>query len=163
MTWIILLFALGIVLLAMEVIIPGGILGIIGALMIFGGCALSYIELGTKGGTIATVSAIAASIAMLWVEFKLLPKTRLGQRAFLKTAITGVSSNFASEAQALVGKPAEAMTTLSPSGYVRINGKRYDAFCQTGHTEAGTAMTVVGCDSFRLIVSPTQPDPQDHA
>jgi hypothetical protein len=44
------LFALGIVLLAVEVIVPGGILGAIGGLMIFGGCVMSFIEYGTIGG-----------------------------------------------------------------------------------------------------------------
>ena len=47
MSWIILLFALGLALLAIEVIVPGGILGSIGALLMFGACALSFSEFGT--------------------------------------------------------------------------------------------------------------------
>ena len=162
MTWIILLFALGIALIALEVIIPGGILGAIGALMIFAGCGLSFYELGTKGGTIATVAAVVTTGLMMWVEFFILPKTTIGKRAFLTQSISGSSSNLAETNHALVGKLAEAMTTLSPSGYVRIDGKRYEAFCQAGHTKAGTRLKVIGSDNFRLIVSPSQPDPQDH-
>ena len=44
---------------------------------------------------------------------------------------------------------------LSPSGYIRVEGKRYEAFCQSGQAPAGTPLEVVGADNFRLIVSPT--------
>ncbi len=48
MTLIILLFALGILLLAVEVIVPGAILGSIGGLMMFGGCVMAFMEYGTR-------------------------------------------------------------------------------------------------------------------
>ena len=41
MSLIILLFAVGLILLAAEVIVPGGILGGIAALMMLGGCAIA--------------------------------------------------------------------------------------------------------------------------
>lgn len=161
MNWIILLYAIGITLIALEVIIPGGILGVIGALTIFGGCAWAYYELGPMDGTIASASAFVVTGLILWLEFRFLPK-----RAFLTKSVTSVSSSYGEEAQELVGKPAEAVTTLSPSGYVRIEGKRYEAFCEGGHTKAGTALTVVGADNFRLIVAaadPTSDGPTPHS
>lgn len=150
MTWIYLLYGIGIALIALEVIIPGGILGAIGALSIFGGCAVAYYELGSMGGTIASASVFVVTGIILWLEFRFLPN-----RAFLTKSITSVSSAYGDDAKTLVGKEAEAMTTLSPSGYVRIEGQRYEAFCQGGHTKAGTALTVVGADNFRLIVAPS--------
>jgi len=173
MTWVILLFALGITLISLEVIIPGGVLGAIGALALFGGCAWSFIEFGRLGGTIATLCAFLAAGAILWIEFRLLPRTAIGRRAFLHKTVTGVSASYGEEAKALVGKAAEAITTLSPSGYVRIDGRRYEAFCEGGHTRPGTPLTVVGADNFRLIVTPAaprpdpspdtpNPDPNDH-
>jgi len=155
MTWIILLFGIGIALVALEVIVPGGILGAIGALTIFAGCAMAFYELGTMGGTIASAIAFSLTGVIIWLEFRFLPK-----RAFLTKSVTGVSASYGEEAKALVGKSAEALTTLAPSGYVRIEGRRYEAFSQGGHTEAGTALTVVGADNFRLIVAPaTAPGP----
>lgn len=156
MTIIILLFALGIVLLAVEVIVPGGILGSIGGLMLFGGCVMSFLEYGTIGGIIAVALALTLTFAALYIEFRVLPRTAVGKRAFLTSEIAGVSSAFGKDARELIGKSAEALTMLSPSGYIRIDGKRYEAFCQTGQAPAGAALEVIGADNFRLIVSPTQ-------
>ena len=157
MTAIILLIAIGIMLIAFEIILPGGILGVIGGLMMVAGCGYSFYELGPDGGLITTGIAIAATVITLWFEFKILPKTKLGQRAFLKRQITAVSAAYGDEAKSLIGKSAKAITTLSPSGYIKIDGQQYEAFCQSGHTEAGTDLEVIGADNFRLIVSPIQP------
>jgi membrane-bound ClpP family serine protease len=46
---------------------------------------------------------------------------------------------------------------LSPSGYVLIDGQRFEAFCQAGQIPAGSPLEVVGSDNFRLIVSPITP------
>jgi membrane-bound serine protease (ClpP class) len=156
MTLIILLFFVGIVLLAVEVIVPGAILGSIGGLMMFGGCVLSFMEYGTGGGLIAVTVALVLTFLTLFIEFRVLPRTAIGKRAFLKSEVTGVSAAFGEEARDLIGKSAEALTMLSPSGYIRIDGKRYEAFCQSGQVPAGSPLEVIGADSFRLIVSLTK-------
>jgi membrane protein implicated in regulation of membrane protease activity len=38
---------------------------------------------------------------------------------------------------------------------VRVDGQRYEAYCQTGHAPKGSRLRVAGLDNFRLIV--TQP------
>ena len=154
MTLVILLFAVGILLLAVEVIVPGGILGSIGGLMMFGGCVAAFIEFGTSGGLVAVAVAVALTALALFLEFRVLPRTRLGRRAFLTSQVTGVSAAFGQDARKLIGKSAEALTMLSPSGYIRIDGQRYEAFCQSGQVPAGAMLEVVGADNFRLIVSP---------
>jgi hypothetical protein len=158
MTWIILLFILGIGLIAVEVIIPGGIIGTIGGLLMFAGCVMSFTEFGTIGGLLAVGVAILLTAIALFIEFRVLPNTRIGKRAFLTSEITGVSAAFGNEALALVGKSAEALTMLSPSGYVMIDGTRYEAFCQSGQAPAGSALQVTGADNFRLIVSLSNPN-----
>ena len=159
MTLIILLFAVGILLLVVEVIVPGGILGVIGGLLMLGGSVLAFMNYGTGGGTLAVTLALALTLLALFIEIRILPKTRLGRRAFLTSQVTGVSAAFGQDARALIGQPAEALTMLSPSGYVRVAGRRYEAFCQAGQVPVGAALEVIGADNFRLIVSPIPPDP----
>ena len=156
MTLIILLFALGIMLLAVEVIVPGGILGSIGGLLMFSGCIVAFMRYGTGGGIIALTIAALLTVLAFYIEFRVLPKTTIGRRAFLTSEIKGVSSAFGDEAQDLIGKSAHALTMLSPSGYIMIDGKRYEAFCQSGQVPAGTALEVTGADNFRIIVSETK-------
>lgn len=155
MTWIILLFVVGLAVLAVEVIVPGGILGTIGALMMFGACVLSFSEFGTGGGVIALSLALVLTGLVFWFEFYILPRTKVGKRAFLHEEIDGVSAAYGAEAAALVGSAATAVTMLSPSGYIEIDGKRYEAFCRNGQVPAGTPLKVIGSDNFRLIVSPS--------
>ncbi len=153
MTLIILLFSIGILFIVVEVIIPGAILGSIGALLMFGGCVMAFIDYGTLGGIVAVLTAIAVASLAFFIEFRYLPKTKFGKRAFLTREMTAVSAAVSSEACALIGKSAEAITMLSPSGYVLVEGHRYEAFCQSGQAPAGSALDIIGADSFRLIVT----------
>jgi membrane-bound ClpP family serine protease len=157
MTPMLLLFAVGIVFLAVEVIVPGAILGSIGALLMLGGCVLAFMDYGTGGGIIALLGCAALAALVFYFEFKILPQTKLGKRAFLTTEITGVAAALGDEALALVGKSAQALTMLSPSGYILVDGRRYEAFCQSGQVAAGSDLQVVGADNFRLIVTHTTP------
>ncbi len=153
MTTLILLFAVGILLIAAEVIVPGGVLGTIGGLLMFGGCILAFMDFGSLGGLIAVLTAFTLGGLAIYLEFRFLPKSKWGKRAFLNAQVTGVSAAVGREALQLVGKTAEALTLLSPSGYVRVDGQRYEAFCQSGQAPAGSFLEIIGADNFRLIVT----------
>jgi membrane-bound ClpP family serine protease len=153
MMTVILLFAIGIILIAVEVIVPGGILGTLGGLMMFGGCVMAFLDFGNLGGLIAILTAFVIGGLALFLEFRYLPRTRFGRRAFLQSQITGVSAALGSEARDLIGQPAEALTMLSPSGYVSVGGQRYEAFCQSGQVPVGSLLEITGADNFRLIVT----------
>ncbi|GAA5130300.1 hypothetical protein JIN84_04515 [Luteolibacter yonseiensis] len=164
MSLIILLFTLGILFLVVEVIIPGAILGSIGGLLMFAGCVVSFVTYGNSGGLLAVLTAFTIGGLALFIEFRILPRTKLGRRAFLTSEITGVSAALGEEARELVGKSAEALTMLSPSGYILVDGSRYEAFCQSGQAPAGSILQVTGADNFRLIVTMTHPtDHHSHA
>ncbi|RYD17540.1 MAG: serine protease [Verrucomicrobiaceae bacterium] len=153
MSLIVLLFAIGILLIAFEVIVPGAILGTIGGVLMFIGCVMAFMTFGNVGGMTAVGTAFAVGALALFLEFRVLPNTRFGKRAFLTSEITAVSAALGTEAQRLIGRPAEALTMLSPSGYVRVDGQRYEAFSQSGQVPAGSTLEITGADSFRLIVS----------
>ena len=155
MTLIILLFAVGLLMLVVEVIVPGGILGTVGGLLMFGGCVAAFMRYGATGGLTALGVALAATAVTFYIEFRVLPRTAVGKRAFLEKEITGVSAAFGDEARDLIGKSAVALTMLSPSGYISIDGKRYEAFCQSGQVPAGTPLKIIEADNFRLIVTQT--------
>lgn len=152
MTLIILLFTIGLILLAAEVLVPGGILGIAGGLALFAGCVVSFIRLGASGGLIAVVIAMLAAFVVFYIQFKILPKTRIGKRFFLKREITATSTALQDSARDLIGKAALSATVLSPSGYVTIDGKRYEAVSQSGQISPGTELEVVDANHFQLTV-----------
>lgn len=153
MTIIILLFSIGILLLVAEVLVPGAILGAIGGLLMFIGCVVAFVTFGLGGGSLALLAALIIAAIAFYIEFRVLPRTKLGKRAFLTEQVTGVSAALGKDALSLVGQPAEALTMLSPSGYVRVDGQCYEAFCQSGQAPVGAALEVTGADNFRLIVT----------
>ena len=153
MNAILLLFLLGVVLLAFEVITPGAILGILGTLAMIGGCALSFYRYGESGGWIAVGAALLLIGAAFYLEFVVLPKTRAGKKMFLHRSIDETSQNPIADRAAVVGKACEAITALAPTGYVILDGQRYEAWSQEGFVAKGAALRVTGLDNFRLIVT----------
>ena len=153
MNVIVLLFALGLVFLFFEVFTPGPVFGILGGLTLLGGIAVAAVNFGASGGLIAGVTALAAVCATLYAELVWLPKTRFAQK-FSNHQTSGTTIRQQSvDAGAVIGQTAEAVTTLAPSGYVVVAGRRYEAFCQSGHAEPGAQLLVTGLDNFRLIVT----------
>jgi membrane-bound ClpP family serine protease len=71
----------------------------------------------------------------------------------VQSTVSATSQPALAELNAVVGKTAEALTPLVPSGYVLVDGRRYEAFSQSGHAPKGATMRVTGLDNFRLILS----------
>ena len=151
---IVLLYAIGIILVLFEVIVPGGVLGVLGALCLMGGCGVAFYQFGLTGGLVGLFSALALLGLGLFIEFRLLPRTRLGRRMFLGAAVTGRSTQSPDDKN-LVGRAGETVTALAPSGIVVIDGRKYEAFSQSGFVERGAHVVVRAYDNFRLIVEKT--------
>ncbi|HTB79861.1 MAG TPA: NfeD family protein [Opitutaceae bacterium] len=153
MNIILLLFLLGLVFLFFEVFTPGPIFGILGALTLIGGVAMAFTNYGEQAGLLAIVGAIVAVAGTLYAELVWLPKTRFGQKLAIQAISGSTSQPPLADPEEVVGKPAEALTTLAPSGYVLVEGRRYEAFSQSGHVARGERLRVTGLDNFRLIVT----------
>lgn len=153
MNAIILLFVVGSMLLAAEIFLPGGIAGVIGGLALFAGSMMSFYEFGFNGGVFASVGALVLVGLMIYLELVVLPKTAFGKRLVVQSTVNATSQPPLAALEAVRDRPAIALTTLSPSGYVEVDGKRYEAYCRSGHVAKGAALRVVGLDNFRLIVT----------
>jgi membrane-bound serine protease (ClpP class) len=153
MNAVLLLFLLGVLLLAGEVFTPGAVLGILGGCAMVGGCVISFQQFGAGGGVLATVIACALLALTLYLELVWLPRSRFGKKLIVQSASDAISQPPLADLEAVIGKTAEAVTTLAPSGYVTVDGRRYEAFCQSGHVARGAMLRVTGLDNFRLIVS----------
>jgi len=116
------------------------------------GVVIAFVSYGVSGGLGAAAVAIALVAIMLVIEFVILPRTSMGKRMFLRASITGISQAAPAD-ETLIGRTAEALTPLVPSGFVSIAGRRYDAFSQSGPVSQGDQLRVIGVDSFRVIVT----------
>lgn len=152
-TIVVVLFVLGLVFLGLEVVLPGAILGIAGGLFLAVGVAVAWFEHGVQGALIAIAVAVAAVAGLLFLELRVVPRTRLGRRLFLDKAIDGASQPpVAEHASEVVGREAVALTALAPTGLVRVDGRRYEARCDSGFAPEGSRLRVVRVETFQLVV-----------
>lgn len=152
MSTIVLLFLVGIGLLAADVFVSSFLLAICGGVAMLGGCAFAYESYGVLGAGLAAAAALVLLGGTIYLELVVLPRTRFGKGLVVEST-SGASSQPPVAQADIVGKPAQALTTLAPSGYVLVEGRRYEAFCQAGHVPKGTELKVIGLDNFRLIVA----------
>lgn len=153
MNAIVMLFVTGALLLTAEVFLPGAVAGIMGALALLAGSILSFREFGFGGGVAASAAALALVVLMLYIELVVLPKTSFGRKLVVQSTVDATSQPPVASLEAVMDKPVEALTALAPSGYVLVDGRRYEAFCRSGHAPKGAVLRVVGVDNFRLIVT----------
>lgn len=172
--WEILLFIVGLILIAVEIfVLPGfGIAGILGILFVFTGLVLSLIEnvvfnfenvhpdkILTALSTVI-VALFAGFMVSLFLSKKLftaesgvfrnlsLHETQEKERGFV-----GVDTNI----KTLKGKTGIAYTVLRPSGKVQIEGKIYDAVSNLGMIEKGESIIVIKDEAAQLYVEQIKP------
>ena len=149
---ILLLFLVGVVLLASDIFVASFLLAVFGCVVMLVGCAVAYRDFGAWGVLIAAPVALALLGGTIYVELVLLPKTLFG-RGLVVRSTSGAAQQPVAVSADVVGKAAVALTTLAPSGYVLVDGRRYEAFCQSGLAAKDSPLRVTGLDNFRLIVS----------
>jgi len=164
--WEILVFILGIVLLAVELfVIPGfGIFGILGIIGILAGLVLGMIpnqefdfEFVTSADLFgAMLTVILGALGSVILIFWLTPKINQWG-AFRSVALAdthqrseGYTSSFYSND--LLGKTGVVHFRLRPSGKVEIDGEIYDAYSRGEFVEQGETIVVISTEGTSLKV-----------
>jgi membrane-bound serine protease (ClpP class) len=165
--WEILLFIVGVILLAVEVFaIPGfGVTGISGIVLVVVSLAFSMVEsdgfkvqpenldqLG-KSFALVLISMFLGLISSFWIAKKTLQSRFLGHLALNTEQISSegyTSANLLMKD--LVGAEAETATILRPSGKIILNGEYYDATAEAGFIEKGEKVIVTKYESMQLFV-----------
>ncbi|WP_437284921.1 NfeD family protein [Sorangium sp. So ce406] len=164
------LFAAGAILIAVELLAPGHVVpGVAGAACVASALVLSLLDLervpidvawhaGWLPRALATASvSLAATAVLAAVAARVAPRTRLGRRLVLDTAIRAVATGRSPEGPAASASPladrlGTAATDLRPSGKVEIDGRRVEALSAFGYVEAGARVRVLRAEGGRLVV-----------
>lgn len=151
MSMILGLIAAALVLVFFEILLPGGVLGVLAALCVLAATWFGFESYGALGAAAVFFGTLIAIGVLVFLEFKLLAKTAFGRKFFLKSAVEGHTRAAVAE-ESIVGKQGVALTRLNPSGKVAIGDKSYEASSQDGYIERDAAIVVVAQDSFKLII-----------
>ena len=147
------LIVLGAVLLGLEVFAPGAILGIVGVLCLGAAAVVAGVNHGLVAGVVVGLAGVVLTVLTLWLEFSLLPRSRSLRALSVGTGTSGSKPDLPADPAAVVGQSCTAVTTLAPSGYVRLGDKRFQARCDSGHAESGAVLRVVSVEPFQLVVT----------
>ncbi len=148
---IVTLLIAGIVLLLIEIIVPGGIVGSFGALCIISGIVLGFVESFQLGLILLFAAIIFGSIA-LWAWVRFFPDSKMGKEVFLDKSgkdWQGYSENNAE----FLGQSGVSHTPLRPSGMAVINDKRVNVVTQGELIEQDRTITVIKVEGNRIVVS----------
>jgi membrane-bound serine protease (ClpP class) len=166
--WEILVFFIGLILLAIEIFaLPGfGLAGISGIILMVSSLLLSLV--GNVGFDFDPVSASRATEAVLivftalliaiplsvFLGFKFLDSSFFGRLALntVQETSQGYSSVDVAAGNNLVGKTGTAFTVLRPAGKISIDGEIIDATALTGYIEKGEAIKVVKFETAQAVV-----------
>jgi len=155
MSAIVVLFICGLLLLAFEVFVPGVVLGISGGVCLAAGSVVAFAKFGPAAGWIAAVSAVVLVTLTFAFEFWILPKRGTMKRLMIGTGKSGAEPGAPASPGDVVGRTGVAVTTLAPSGYVKLGDRRYEARSEGGYVAEGCSVTVVGVNAFQLLVNPS--------
>ena len=145
---IIVLCIAGIVCIALEVYLPGGILGLLGAAALIWSIVAAY-QYNTNFGTMLLICGVGGSISLSWFSFRYFTSTKEGKRALLmETNIEVPKERFSH----LINKQGIADCDLRPSGIAIIEGERYDVQTKGEYIEKGNKVSVSSIEGDHLYV-----------
>jgi membrane-bound serine protease (ClpP class) len=153
MAVIIALFVIGIILILLEVLLPGGVVGTIGAIFIIAGIIYTYYEKGAETGTITLVVVMVLGMIGFWFWLRYLPKLPIARKMFHSANAKEWHGTDSHKNQALVGKEGVTDTTLRPSGFAIIEEERIDVVSAGEMISKGTAIKVVMVEGNRIVVA----------
>lgn len=163
-TWVILFFLLvgGLLMLLVEfLLIPGfGVAGVVGlvAIAISIGFALYsafIVQTVAVSSALAFVfSSIIASVALVVLAVRILPRTSFGRRLILDSSFKSeegyVGSN--ENLDSLAGASGTTLTALRPAGTAEIKGYRVDVVSEGEFVPEQTEIKVIKVEGNRVVV-----------
>jgi membrane-bound serine protease (ClpP class) len=152
MTWLVvvaLLFAVGLLLLCIEVlVIPGfGAVGVLGVVCLVASGGLAWWKLGVTEGLAAFLLAGAAVGALLWY----LPRSAAGKALILTEVQSGAATR---PADVEVGAEGIAATALRPAGVVQFAHREVDVVSEGLFVDVGSRVRVTRVEGSRVFVEP---------
>jgi len=165
--WEIILFIIGVILIAIEIFVaPGfGLPGILGIIFILAGLTLSMTgNMGFDFTGIALSGVIKSLFIVIIAMFLSLLGSFYVSRKIFTTTIFGhlaldathnreegfISSDISY--REMIGKTGQAHTVLRPAGKVMIEGRLFDATAEAGFIEKGSTVKVTGYQNAQLFV-----------
>jgi membrane-bound ClpP family serine protease len=142
---------IGLLLIFLEFFLPGGVMGASGGVFFL--VALISFTMNSESALFVVLFYLLAAVSLaVVIKFALWRLKNSSQDS-------GIYSNNDQEGfhspifeKDAIGKEGTAYTDLKPSGYILVEGKRYQAISQSGYVEAKSPVSIVNGKGAYLIV-----------
>jgi len=154
MTTILLLSVIGILAVIAELVLPGGILGVVGAICLLGAVVTTFITYGATAGTIALAAVVAIGLVTLRIWMRFFHRLPFTKQLVLNETV-GIDAQVPARA-ALVGQTGISLTELMPSGHAEIGGEKFDVMAEGAAIRRGATIVVVETRGPSVMVRETK-------
>lgn len=146
---ILLLLTVGTILILLELfLIPGAVVGIIGAGLCVWGTYEAFHTLGTNWGWVILIGTILTNSLLAWYAFRNLYKSRFA----MKDKIEGRVNEF-DDFGLQVGDEGKTMTDLRPEGRAIFNEKLISVWSFEGFLKADQPVRIVKISDNKIFVN----------
>ena len=154
--WVVFLFVAAAALIILEFVLPGGILGAIGAILMVTSCVMGMINFPQYAVFILIAESIGA-LGTIGIGMYLLANTSAGGLLTLRESLSNEEGWESSHTDAgLVGKVGIVKSALRPAGIVEIDDRRYDVTSDGIIVDAGEQVKVVKVSGNYIVVEPAE-------
>ena len=157
LSYAIILLVAGIILVALEAVIPsGGILGVLAAAALVSAVTLAFKENSNTGLIFLLITIIVVPVFLI-AGLKIFPKTPIGKRLILSPSVETPAQRGAvgvadKDFTRFLGKTGKAVTPLRPSGIVEIGDERLSAVADGEMIEPNVEVVVIKIEGNSVVV-----------
>lgn len=141
----------GIILIFIEIFVPGGIFGVIGSLLLLLSAVFCFNLHGTKIGFYYTFAMILFITILVVLALSFAKYFPFRNKIFLTTSEKDINIKNKS-LESLMGQEGKSFTVLRPTGKIIIDNKRYDAMTEGTYIPKNVDIKIIRIENNRLIV-----------
>jgi membrane-bound serine protease (ClpP class) len=155
MTILFSLLIAGYILILAEFVVPGGILGVLGACCLVAAGVMGFFHFETSTALTIVAAELVSGVILTIVWFRYFFDSALGKGLVHKNALSSLTTSTPKHSE-LMDATGVTLTPLRPSGTARILEKRYDVLAEGKMVESGQEVKVVKIENDHIIVREIQ-------
>ena len=149
---VLLLFIIAVIVICIELFLPGGVFGIIGIIALIGSMVLAFRQYDEIGIWIIAGELVAASVLIL-IGIKYFPQSFAGKLLILGRSLDKKQGYSGTEAlDKFIGEQGVSLTHLRPAGIAKIGVRRLDVVSEGTFIDKGKELRVVAVEGNRVVV-----------
>ncbi len=145
------LIVAGVVLITLELFIPGGLVGGIGAVALVAAAGVALQAFPGVFGVLASAGAVLFTVTAIVLWLKFFPSTRVGRALTVSTDLQSAHGE-TEDLASLAGQTGHAVNALRPAGFATIGGRRIDVVTRGEALPAGCPVRIVLVEGNRVVV-----------